>query len=159
MPMLPSGRHVALKADGLIRLIEDTYRGLRVHELMVIETPAHLYPHIDVCYFRTNTDGVAVLHVVSEQSRTPPSGLEMYPSGYTLKTIEKELSNWSTADRIAFECFVHSSRNDHYLDTLLAEVTRHKQQILDHGGASLSRLLALWWQAGVHPLQTEGEED
>ena len=55
MPMLPCGKHFAFKAESLAKLFEEAIMESRfVHKLMAIEKQVHLFPFIDVLYFKEN---------------------------------------------------------------------------------------------------------
>ncbi|MEX0952101.1 MAG: hypothetical protein WDZ86_07450 [Gammaproteobacteria bacterium] len=55
MSQLPSGRHFALQAGSLAVMLDNATRGIRSHELMVINDTAQLYADLDVLYFRSVT--------------------------------------------------------------------------------------------------------
>jgi len=158
MPMLPSGRHVALQDTSLETLISKSVDSPFVHKLMEIESIDQLAPYVDVVYFRPREDGALTAHNAVDKRHIPPAELVQVQSGFTLATIQDELAAWPEADQEAFKEFLQSERCRKYLDLLLARVTAVKQAVLEDGDFE-PRLMALWWQEGVHPLQTESKDD
>lgn len=50
MPMLPSGRHVAMIRAPLRKLLEDATNVLKVHKVLAIQQKADIYPFTDVAW-------------------------------------------------------------------------------------------------------------
>ena len=157
MPQLPGGRHIAICADSVHELIERAARGLGTHELMAIESVAQLRPYIDVLYFRPGDDTETHSRVADGSNRLP-IGWVSFRSGFTLATIEPEQARWAEEDRCAFEEFLQLERTRRFIQELLAYVQAAKVAILERG-PFLARVLALWWHAGVHPLQPGGQDE
>ena len=89
---------------------------------------------------------------LSELSNLPPAALEPYPSGFNLVTIKPIVDAWPPTDQAAFLAFLRSDRTSRYMDSLLAAVRKAQGVLLDNP-ATLSGLLATWWNLGIHPLQ------
>jgi hypothetical protein len=131
MPQLPSGLHFALDPSPLQEIMKNAQGGLKVHELMALESVNHLFSHINVLYFRESTGGPAL--ALSEHSVVLPSNLEAYPSGFNLISIKSEFQKWSIEDQKAFKAFLNEKRTNDYLGGLLESVVR-KQNLLHPEG-------------------------
>ncbi|MEX2517318.1 MAG: hypothetical protein WD572_10510 [Gammaproteobacteria bacterium] len=154
MPQLPSGRHFAIQADSLTDMLENAARGIRTHELMVINDTAQLYAYLDVLYFRSGT-ARKIPPQYFDEAHTPPEKRVPYASGHTLATlIEQEIRHWTAADQNALFDFLLEFRTRQYLLDWLNAVEKVKDRIRQHGHW-LARLQALWWDTGCHPLQPE----
>lgn len=158
MPMLPSGRHIGLKRISLDRMIEDAVQGHSVHKLMAIESIEQLFTYIDVMYFKLQENGAATPHQLADTRYVQPSDQVEVRSGFTLTTIREELGSWPEADQVAFFAFLDSEHCQRYLNNQLTSVHSVKQAILTKGDA-VPRLVASWWIAGVHPLQSENKRN
>ena len=152
MPQLPSGKHIAIQANGFDSLYDAAFNGTQAHKLMQIQSIEDLYPYIEVIYFvqdikqqRDDNNTVA---------DTYPAGLRPAPSGYSLVSIQPECRCWSRQDRKAFEEYLESARMQAFFAALLEDV-KQKQENLIKEGPELGRFLALCWITNCHPLQEE----
>ncbi|TDU66577.1 hypothetical protein EI77_03672 [Prosthecobacter fusiformis] len=151
MPQLPSGLHFALDPTPVAELIRLVSQAKAVHELMAIETIEHLYPHIEVMFFRSR-QASGQERQYSEFSAAPPEDLEPYASGFTLHSIQTEFQNWSPEDQVAFAEILHSPRTQSFLQRELDEIMAMKEE-LRANPTTLAGMLASYWRMGCHPLQ------
>lgn len=117
MPQLPSGREIAITARRLSEVAaryEDTGEPAALDH---VRTVRDLYPYIDVMYFRPRTDGAP-----GAVDAYLPTGLEPYPSGYTLADMEAFTRDWTEADRAAFHAFLEEDRTREYLAKALDRI-------------------------------------
>jgi len=157
MPQLPSGRHVAISAAPLNTLQHDAWQGHRVHEFMSIESVDDLYPYLEVMYFRPKDGKEIEQYEFGAHSNLPPEDLEPYPSGYTIATLEDEFKQWDKEDQVAFEQYLFTDEGmQDYLEDLLKQIVESRSK-LKTSASPRARLLAAWWEAGVHPLQEGGD--
>lgn len=152
MPQLPSGLHIAVDAAPLRKLIDETKEGIKVARLLAIEKIPHLFPYIDVIFFREVSEPASAEYYRD----TPPPSLEPYPSGYTLSTISPLVETWSEADRSAFFTFIGEAIED-YLTECLEYIQQLKEKMASQP-YNLANLQALWWKLDCHPFQEEAEE-
>jgi hypothetical protein len=153
MPQLPSGLHFALDPTPLTDLVRAVFHSKQVHDLMAIEHMGHLLEYIDIMYFRPVSHG-GMPYECAQNSDRPPTDLEPYPSGYTLRTIRGPFDTWSSEDQAAFEAFLDAPRTREFLQKHLDLVFEAKDELLSKP-ATLPGLLATWWKAGCHPLQED----
>jgi hypothetical protein len=148
---LPSGRHVALQATPLFDLLERVASDeCVITRLLRIERREHLWPYLDVMFFRAAADAAPV--AIAPGGLCVPPGLAPFPSGFSLAGIAPVLADWSAADREAFASYLVSGRVQAYLDALLGEVARVRGMIASEGDFT-TRLQALMWQHGCHPVR------
>lgn len=156
MPQLPSGRHIALDATPLEAIVDRAYEGLAAHELMALVTVEQLFSHVNVLYFRTSEGGPT--RALAAQSAALPEGLEPYPSGFSLSSMQPEVERWSPEDQVALKQFLNSERTHDFLAGLL-EVVRNLQKELLQQPATPQGMLATWWKLGIHPLQDDESDE
>lgn len=146
MPQLPSGRHIAIQANGFDALYDEAFNGTQAHKLMQIKTIEDLYPYIDVLDFEQD-----------ERHAEPglPAGLKPVPSGHTLATVNQANDWHDEHDKAAFWFYISSERAQSLLEAILDDVKQRQQDLMKEG-PYLGRLLALFWHVGAHPLQEQG---
>ena len=137
----------------LRELIDEAQKGIKVAPLLAIETLPHLFPYVDVLFFREVSKPASANYYRD----TPPPSLEPYPSGYTLSTIPPIVETWSEADKNAFFTFVGEAIEDGYLTECLEYIQRLKNEMASQP-QTLGGLQALWWKLNCHPFQEEAEE-
>ena len=99
MPMLPSGRHIALDAAALVKVLEQCGSPGNVHLVMAMQTLDDLFPWIDV------TSGEAAESLAPEQRQVAvelqgaPPGIVGVATGLKLSQWRHLASGWSDADR------------------------------------------------------------
>ncbi len=155
MPQLPSGKHIAIQANRIDEMYDEAFNGTQAHKLMQIEDIEDLYPYVDVIYFEGDSDYVNA-EDGAPGSIAMPDGLRPVNSGFTLATILQDIANWCEEDRKYFSDHLRSERVVGLLNSILGDV-KQKQVMLLEEGPELGRLLAMYWRAGVHPLQEEQE--
>lgn len=139
MPQLPSGKHVAISAARLIELLESAARGERYTEVFAILRADEFDSYIDVMFFRESAGN-------QEQgapgSQMIPNGLESYPSGWTLETLDTVAQGWTPEDRAAWDDYLASARVADYLDALWKQIMFRAGTLIvaakDNGQASKS---------------------
>lgn len=154
MPQLPSGKHVALDPSPLQEVITEAFEGIKVQELMSIESTAQLFSHINILYFRPTAQNSSL--PLAKYSIVPPEGFETYFSGFNLISIKNEVDSWPPGDQQALIQFLNEERTNGFLEGLLSTVKEYQTKLSDHP-TTLQGLMALWWKLGVHPLQNEDE--
>jgi hypothetical protein len=157
MPRLPSGRHVAVDSSPLQELVDGAYQGKFVHVLMAITEIEHLFPHVNVLYFRPKS-GKEGETPVSTHSNALPEDLEPFPSGYNLTTIHAECELWPGEDQVAFSEFLNDSKRRVFFEEILAAIRDHQERLLAQP-TTVPGLMAHWWKQGCHPLQEEAARD
>lgn len=157
MPQLPSGKHIALDPSPLQKVISEAYGGIKVHELMEVESVDKLFAHIGVLYFRPAKEKEKENLPLADFSIVPPYGLEAYHSGFNLVSIRDEVGSWEHEDQKAFVAFLNEDRTNKFFENILDSVKSFQSELAEHPG-TLQGMLALWWKLGIHPLQ-EDEND
>jgi hypothetical protein len=157
MPHLPSGRHIAVDSSPLQDLVDGAYQGKFVHVLMAITEIEHLFPHVNVVYFRPRSAGAGE-SPVSGHSSMLPEDLEPYPSGFNLTTIHMESEQWTAEDQKAFAEFLNDSQRHAFFSDILEAIRRHQDHLLADP-TTMPGLMAHWWKQGCHPLQEEASKD
>lgn len=157
MPLLPSGRNIAIGTNSLCRLLETAANGFRVHELMSIDEPTHLLPYLDIYYFRPAApDDNAIEY--TDAALTPPHGLVPISSGHKLATIHTEWEQWLAEDRQGFVNYLDEPRFSDYLNSLFKYIEIYKLT-LRYSGTFAARVQVHWWNGCIHLLQIEKIDD
>jgi hypothetical protein len=155
MPMLPSGRHVALDPRPLQALLADAEYAPNIHHVMALKTWPDLMKWIGVLILvpESQAGEDRIPTEFSAQSLPLPEGLVAIPGGFRLDKLDKFTRDWSAEDRAAMREFV-DGRARAFFDTFLesAEVCRSRLR----QGSLDGRVLSRWYELGVHPAQEEG---
>ena len=159
MPQLPSGRHIAISANPLAELLNHASEAGNVHQVMGIDSVSKMLKYFEVLYLmpKEAAPDSATVPDLRKESDIPPPDLVMFNSGFSLADWDALTADWSEEDKEAFQGFL-DGRAKPLLDKAWQEVEA-KQRDLRQGGTPLSRILAAWYEAGVHPAQEEGWEE
>lgn len=153
MPMLPSGRHVAILRDSLSELLDNAEQATNVHKVLTIQDKADTYLYTDVLWLLP--EGQASQEQVDsaflDGSLPRPPGLVSVRSGYRLSQFAEFAADWSDEDKADFWEFINV-RADHLFDESL-RLTVKVQDYLRTQSLGTTKLLVAWWDAGVHPVQ------
>lgn len=158
MPMLPSGRQVAIKIDPIHDLLDDAFNVFKVHKVLAIREKADIYPFIDVLWLLPQEEGEAADATESaflEKSLPRPPKLIPVSSGYCLSQHEKFAAGWSNEDKNAFWEFINI-RAAHLFEEAIKK-TAAVQDRLRKSSEGTTRLMVEWWDAGVHPAQEDSD--
>ncbi|MDP2367677.1 hypothetical protein [Rhodoferax sp.] len=153
MPMLPSGRHIALNREPFQDLLDDAQSVAKVHRLIGIHEKPDIYPFTDVLWLVPDDQATPEQFdaVFLDGSLPRPPGLTPVRSGYRISQFDEFSAAWSSEDKTAFWDFIHG-RADHLFDEAL-QLAIAAQQRLRADAVGAARLMILWWDAGVHPAQ------
>lgn len=153
MPMLPSGRHVALLLQPVADLLADALNVLNVHRILGIQHKIDIYPFTEVLWLVREGDAtkLQVTNFYQDGSLPRPPGLVTVRSGYRLSQFDEYAADWATDDRKAFWDFV-LIRTDFLFDEAMSQVLA-AQHSLRNSAEGITKLMVLWWDAGVHPAQ------
>ena len=156
MPMLPSGRHIALSPKPLVELLENASAPGNVHKVMALKDWPDLYPWIDVIYLvPEGSPGARDKGEFSDNSLPRPPGWVPIKAGYRLCDWESHARDWSEEDRVAFSEVLDGRAREHYAQHL--DYARGLQErLLASAGGVVPQILAWWYKEGVHPSQQEG---
>jgi hypothetical protein len=127
-----------------------------ITRLLRIERREHLFPYIDVMYFREKPG--ASLPEIAPGGLPVPAGLEAYPSGFTLATIDSASMDWTDEDHRAFDAYIASERVNEHFAALLGEVRRTCRLIAAQGPFE-TRFQALMWETDCHPVRVGDTDD
>ena len=86
-----------------------------------------------------------------------PAGLRTADTGATLEGILDEGEAWPPGDWEAFAVYLRSAPFQSYLQGCFASVQKAKDRIRKEGRLA-ARVQVLWWEAGCHPLQGNGDD-
>lgn len=153
MPMLPSGRQVAIQINIVKDLLDDSANPLKVHKVLAILEQADVYPYTDVLWLLPE-EPVAPQQrgdKFLENSLPRPPGLKPVSSGFRLSQHEKFTADWSEEDKVSFWEFVNV-RAAHLFEEAL-RLTAEAQALLRTESEGTTQLLVAWWDAGIHPVQ------
>lgn len=153
MPMLPSGRHVAILLQPLNALLHDVHNVVNVHKVLAIQHKKDVYPFTEVLWLVPQADATKeqVDDAFLDGSLPRPPGLVPVRSGYRLSQFEQFAAEWSVEDRKAFWEFI-LVRADFVFDEAMAK-SLLGQNFLRTQAGGLTKLMVAWWDAGVHPAQ------
>ena len=87
-----------------------------------------------------------------------PAGMEPYPSGFTVATVQRGEAGWTQDDLAAFQAVLYLPRIQSAFAEMLEYVQKRKREIVEHG-TDTTRVVADLWIAGLHPLQPGNEPD
>jgi len=153
MPMLPSGRHVAILLQPLNELLRDATNVFNVHKILAIQHKKDAYPFAEVIWLLPQAEATKELVDAAflDSSLPRPPGLVPVRSGYRLSQFDQFAAEWSVEDRKAFWDFV-LVRMDFIFDEAMANALVI-QNLLRTDAEGMTRLMVAWWDAGVHPAQ------
>lgn len=153
MPMLPSGRQVAIQINIRRDLLDDADNGMKVHKVLAIREQADIYPYTDVLWLMPKEQLAPEQNEGDflQNSLPRPPGLEAVLSGYRLSQHEKFAADWSEEDKEAFWEFI-TVRAAHLFEEALS-LTVSVQELLRTRSEGTTKLMVAWWDAGVHPAQ------
>lgn len=153
MPMLPSGRHVAIIRESLNTLLGDADLVTNIHKVLAIQGKADLHLYTDVLWLipEAQASKAQMDAAFMDGSLPRPPGLVPERSGYRLSQFSEFAANWSEEDRAAFWEFINV-RADHLFEESLS-LTVKVQNYLRTESVGTTKLLVSWWDAGVHPVQ------
>ena len=156
MPQLPSGRHIAVHLAPLDDLLKSADKPCNVHRVMELTTIDGLAPYVSICYLEPKSSAINQSSEQEFQNDALPRPPEMVvvESGFSLAQFDELSVDWSKEDVTAFRDFL-DTRCQSLFEQGLKEVERVRQWLLKESGG-LTRMLALWHKAGVHPCQEEG---
>ncbi len=153
MPMLPSGRHIAFRLLPLHQLLDDPLTFIKVHKVLAIQTLEDLYPYAEIIWLipegGASKDQVDISFL--DDSLPRPPGLVPVLSGFLMGQFDEFMSEWVETDKAAFWEFIHG-RSKPVFENALAQ-TRKMQHIVRSQAEGMSKLMVMWWDAGVHPAQ------
>ncbi|MHB1199164.1 MAG: hypothetical protein ACYCZ6_06315 [Polaromonas sp.] len=155
MPMLPSGRHVAIIRDSLHELLDNAEIATNVHKVLAIHEKTDLHAFTEVLWLlpQGQASQEQVDAAFLDESLPRPAGLIPVKSGYCLSQSAEFAADWSDEDKAAFWEFINV-RADHLFDESL-KLTLEVQNYLRTKSVGTTKLLVAWWDAGVHPVQEE----
>ncbi len=153
MPMLPSGRHVAITRNPLQTLLYDAASVVNVHKVLAICQKSDLYPLTEVLWLIPEDQATEeqVRESFLDGSLPRPPGFVAVQSGYRLSQSDKFAVGWSDEDLQAFWAFIHV-RADHLFEEGLA-IALAAHRLIRAEPDSYVKLMVAWWDAGVHPAQ------
>lgn len=156
MPQQPSGRHIAISAEPLSRLLGKALDVENIPLVMGLVSVEALHKYFDVLFLVPENEAPpdATAPDLRKDSLTPPPGLVIVDSGFRLSERDALTATWTEEDRTAFREFL-DGRAKPLFDLAWAEVTEKKKLILA-GDKPLARILGAWYMAGVHPAQEDG---
>lgn len=153
MPMLPSGRHVAFRLLPLNDLLADAVNILKVHKVLAIQSVEDLYPYVEIIWLIPEGEATATEIETSflDRSLPRPPGLVPVLSGFQLGQFGEFSKDWDQADKASFWEFIHGRAQPVFEEGLAK--TREIQDILRTQAEGYTKLMVMWWDAGVHPAQ------
>lgn len=158
MPMLPSGRHIAVQPARLFELIRDTTGPENDGRLFAINTVEDVKRYLDVIELVPIVADDEALTDAAPGSMPLPPGMRAQSTGYSLAECDALSAHWTGADREAFAAFLQEARVNTLLGQWLA-VAQEAQQRMSREPDFVSTVLSAWRAAGVHPDQEEGWDD
>lgn len=153
MPMLPSGRQVAIRINLMQDLLNDATNILKVHKVLAIRDKPDIYPFTDVIWLKPQ-EHIATVSTESaflENSLLRPPDLVPVSSGYRLSQHEQFAADWSDEDKNAFWEFINV-RAVHLFEEALKQ-TASVQELLRTSSEGMTKVMVAWWDAGLHPTQ------
>jgi hypothetical protein len=112
--MLPSGRHIGLSPEPLVKLFENAANFGNVHKIMALKDVSDLYPWIDVLSFVTEAKlEDRAMGELADNALPAPPGMVAVRSGYRLCDWQAHASDWSAADRDAMREFLDGRTREH----------------------------------------------
>jgi hypothetical protein len=153
MPMLPSGRHVAILFQPLHDLLSDAANVINVHKVLGIQHKKDLHRFAEVLWLvpEEQASEEQVSNAFLDGSLPRPPGLVPVRSGFRLNQFEDFAAQWSLEDKKSLWDFI-LVRSDPLLSEALQSAVS-TQKVLREKATGTTKLMILWWDAGVHPAQ------
>jgi len=108
MPMLPSGRQVAISLIPLSDMIAHVADGVNLQRILAVDNPEGLYPYTEVNFLQIpespQDTGLQMPFVPGSLPR--PENMVLVSSGLRVSDWEKLTANWVEADKEAFREFL-----------------------------------------------------
>jgi hypothetical protein len=114
MPMLPSGRHIAINLVPLDDLFVNITEPGNVERILAIETVDGIYPYTEVMFLQPpeRAGEPVTAPELRVGSQTPPEGMVLVPSGLRLSDWNVLTTSWSEADKASFQEFLATRARD-----------------------------------------------
>ena len=108
MPMLPSGRQVAITLTPLSNMIAHVADGDNLKRILAIENPEGLYPYTEVNYLQTpeSSQDIGLQRPFIPESLPRPENMIQVSSGLRVSDWEKLTADWTEPDKAAFREFL-----------------------------------------------------
>lgn len=128
MPMLPSGRQVAITLTPLANMIAHVADGDNLKRILAIEKPEGLYPYTEVNYLQTpeSSQGVGLQRPFIPESLPRPENMIQVSSGLRVSDWEELTADWTEPDKAAFREFLEG-RAMVLFNNGIAEVARVRE--------------------------------
>ena len=128
MPMLPSGRQVAITLSPLANMIAHVADGDNLKRILAIENPEGLYPYTEVNYLQTpeSSQDIGLQTPFIPASLPRPENMIQVSSGLRVSDWEKLTADWTEPDKAAFREFLEG-RAMVLFNNGMAEVARIKE--------------------------------
>jgi hypothetical protein len=159
MPMLPSGRKVALDPAPLVKMLDDPDSPFHVHHILEIKEWEDLARYLDIVFLEPAPPGAPddAAARLAPGSHPAPVGMVAVPSGHRLDALEQAWRGWPEKDCAAMREYIEERAKPHF--SALLEEVRKRQEYLMESAPPMTRALAHMHRRGIHPLQTEGTEE
>lgn len=153
MPMLPSGRHVAIMRASLSELLDNAELVTHVHKVLAIQDKTDIYLYTDVLWLVPESEASQeqIDTAFLDGSLPRPPGLVPVKSGYRLSQFAVFAADWSDQDKAAFWEFINVRAAPMFDESL--ELCVKVQNFLRTESVGTTKLMVAWWDAGVHPVQ------
>ena len=128
MPMLPSGRQVAITLTPLANMIAHVADGDNLKRILAIENPEGLYPYTEVNYLQTpeSSQDIGLQTPFIPASLPRPENMIQVSSGLRVSDWEELTANWTEPDKAAFREFLEG-RAMVLFNNGMAEVARVRE--------------------------------
>jgi hypothetical protein len=150
--MLPSGRHVAIDTEPLVRLQRDAAAMPDLEPFMRIRHIEDLYPYVEVVLFRPRRG----LHGAPGGADATGAGLVPCHSGYSLATAELLTATWPQADRAAFAAFIAGTQCRAWLAENLDLIRAEQRRLIDEAPHRVRGLAIHWPPPDPVPAESPG---
>lgn len=153
MPMLPSGRHVAILLQPLHDLLSEAANVMNVHKILGIRHKKDLHQFVDVLWLVPSEQASKeqVSNAFRDGSLPSPPGLVPVRSGFRLNQFDDFAAQWSLEDKNSLWDFI-LVRSDPLLSAAL-QSTVTTQKLLREEATGTAKLMVAWCDVGVHPAQ------
>ena len=153
MPMLPSGRHVAIDRTPFQVLLDDAASPFNVHKVLGICEKADIHPFTEVIWLLPEEQATeAQIDAAFLDGSLPrPPGLVPVRSSHRLSEFETFARDWSEEDKAVFWEFINVRAA--YLFQEGLQVAMTVQKLLRTQAEGTTKVMVAWWDAGVHPSQ------
>jgi len=145
MPILPSGRKVAIDPGILTELLEHSDVLGNVLDIMEINSIPKVMEWCEVAFYVTadeeHDDDIFIF--ISENSLPPPPGHFLKRTGCPLSQWENIAHEWSEEDRVAMKAELSCSRFQEYLESQLALVMECQDRLLSSDNPTIRMIAGL----------------